>query len=1349
MDKETNINSLLKKGIISASTALMFMSSIQPCVISAAETTTFSSDRPAGFYDSLFEVDKWGDLSISVLRNNDVYRNVAFCMAKQKYFPTQDGVEYKNNLDPSTWAWGRGDGTYVDQDIVRQVRNIMYAYNFEFNKKLGDYGLEGDTMSLYSATSIALWAIIEGFTPNDLKIQSEATGEARSIAEKQLPLIRDLYARKDVEGYQSGATLKNITNGNTTVEATYDITSDHVYQLSDENYYYRSPLLSLRPNQKDGVVFDGDQAFEYVVTLEGAPEGTLITDEKANVISDGKFGYDLAQGSDFYVYVPIYGEDDGQLTVKVDTTKLARMDLQLWTPTSSSGYQDIMSNALVSDSANATTKLTWKVEEKPVTPPTQDSHYGRIELTKVGQQPIDVQKSKTEYGELNTIKYREEVLPNVGFDFYYNNMIIDAQGVMHFKNEKITRKPIYTSQAGRIVYSGLPMDQNGQTQYRIEEVNIPEGYRVTDVNTITTIDTANKTSKIKIVNEMIKLNLSIQKTGKNGTSLAGATFGLYNKEAIQLKDGNEVAAGSLVAILTSDDKGLITTNNVVLPASIDYQLKELKAPEGYKLNETIYDVIVDANTGNATLKNGEQEIESIPNIAIMEGKIEITKVDVSDNPSGNPLANVTFTLYEDGKEKSSATTNEAGKAEFGGLTEGHKYVLKESVLQGYEPVNDFGPYEITEYEQTISVRIENRRQIIKPDGKISIVKQDATDPNNKTPMSGVTFNLFANSVKVDSAITNDNGIAEFSGLELNKEYTVEEIVPDGYQEPETIKPIRLTNDNNEIRITVENHKIPEERGSIIINKKDATDAKNPIAMVGVVFNLYDADHKLIESTQTNSKGIATFTNLKLGVAYTIEEEVPDGYLTPEEIAPITLSEEKANVTITVNNIKEPEKLGSITIRKSDSVTGEAMSDVTFTLYDDKGYQLDSKKTNGKGIVSFNNLQLDKTYVIKETTPEGYQEATEIKPIVLSKENADITLEIENTPLDIRGSIKIVKFDKENNKLLQGAKFTLYAYDDKDFSDPLDTVTSDSKGEVWFRNLKPGRYVAVEKEAPSGYRLDKNVINIDLRDIVDGAVKSVDFANERLKTNITLIKHDSKDSNIKVSGAKYGLYTEDMKFIKDGVTDKNGKIDFGEVEFNTTYKIKELSAAENYKLDDFIYTVKTSDLSKDNYELKVEDDPILGSIVIKKVDSRNSDKKLEGAVFTLYYKDDTDFSDAIASVKTDSNGYAAFNNLRMADYAIKETRAPKDYKGSDSVYYVTVKDLKEGSIELMVKNEPKNPNVPSTPEKNDKDNKKPTNSNPAPQINTGEVGMNIVLPTIALALGVGCVLYFSLKKKKKD
>ena len=94
------------------------------------------------------------------------------------------------------------------------------------------------------------------------------------------------------------------------------------------------------------------------------------------------------------------------------------------------------------------------------------------------------------------------------------------------------------------------------------------------------------------------------------------------------------------------------------------------------------------------------------------------------------------------------------------------------------------------------------------------------------------------------------------------------------------------------------------------------------------------------------------------------------------------------------------------------------------------------------------------------------------------------------------SIKIKKTDKTSGEALHGAEFML----SKKHSNYSMMVTTWQDGEVTIDNLTNGEYEIVEVDPPSGYKLDRTVHNVFIKETDNKAVYLLDLTNKKINPN---------------------------------------------------------------------------------------------------------------------------------------------------------------------------------------------------------------------------------------------------------
>ena len=279
--------------------------------------------------------------------------------------------------------------------------------------------------------------------------------------------------------------------------------------------------------------------------------------------------------------------------------------------------------------------------------------------------------------------------------------------------------------------------------YTYKEIAAPDGYKL---NKETFEFTVNRDGSVEGENVMINesTSVTITKTDENNVPLSGSTIAIFDE------NGEEVFRD------VTNEFGKISVSGLHYGK---YTYKEIECPDGYVLDDTVYEFTIDTE-GNVI---GDNVIVNI------ETSVVITKT----NKEGQPIENATIGIYtEDDELLFTLVTDKDGKICVRNLLSG-KYYFKEILpAEGYEINAEKHNFEITREGKVIGENtLENSLT------KVVIKK---TDKDGKA-LSGATIGIYnENDELVASGKTDENGEFVVNGLKPGSYYAKEIEAPKGY-----------------------------------------------------------------------------------------------------------------------------------------------------------------------------------------------------------------------------------------------------------------------------------------------------------------------------------------------------------------------------------------------------------------------------------------------------------------------------------------------------------------------------------------------------------------------------------------
>lgn len=475
--------------------------------------------------------------------------------------------------------------------------------------------------------------------------------------------------------------------------------------------------------------------------------------------------------------------------------------------------------------------------------------------------------------------------------------------------------------------------KHGNKEYTVDSAFHNGGSSLTHM---ATVDLANHSNlRIIVLDDtqpeppVKKGKLSIKKTSANPAitdnnpcySLQGAEYGVYKTEADAKADKNKVNTLT-IGKYDNSEKYKDWSNEIELDAGT-YYVKETKNPKGYALSSAINKITV--TSGKTTQYGTNGELKDYPQsdpVGILLGKID--KETNKNKPQGSASL------------------------------EGAEFTVKY-----YKGLYDSDPAK--------SGQIPSRSWVLKTNDKGYCKLKD------EFKVSGDKFYYNGNSDPTlpVGTITIQETKAP-TGYFINNELFVRKITSEGmdddvhtYNQPEVLEKV--------IKFDI---------------KKVQAGTSTPVAGAVFLHTLPDGSTKELT---TNDSGEITITGLASGTHKIKEIKSPDGYqLNPNEVV-FNVASGTGKITFTsgtnslvTHGTKDSgdgyatfgEKVNPFNLKiTKTNEHGNVLKGAEFTLYSDEKCEkvVDTQTSDDKGLLSFKNLDVEKTYYFKETkAPQGYR-----------------------------------------------------------------------------------------------------------------------------------------------------------------------------------------------------------------------------------------------------------------------------------------------------------------------------------------------------------------------------------------
>lgn len=431
-----------------------------------------------------------------------------------------------------------------------------------------------------------------------------------------------------------------------------------------------------------------------------------------------------------------------------------------------------------------------------------------------------------------------------------------------------------------------------------------------------------------------KQSTDIDADSIRGYVLSDGIYGVYTKKTC--------TSSSRVAKLTTGEKG--TSSKITLAAGT-YYIKEITAPEGFKLSTTVYTVKVTDQSDKTVV------VEDTPKKSLLQLKKTSANPDVTDGKSGYSLAGAKYGVWSDSSLTNSVgelITGDNGESNTLEVLAGTYYIKEVSAPQGYlkdDTVHEI-QVEMKDLESTVTLNVKDTPEedpvwviiqkvdaktgspIPSGDGQLAsaefIVKYyEGTEWKDDPAKAGAEAKrkwiLKTNSGgfiyfgEKESFVSGDEFYYNSLGnptLPVGTVTIQEKKAPKGYVLNDQVFVVKIPNDDESAGVSLS--QIPTTKvkqqpisGDIEILKKNSATGKT---MAGVTFEVIDvSDNKVVDTLVTDENGYATTAkagssegSLLYGKYILREKGTPIGYLPIKDIE-VLIDENKETVTLDIKN----------------------------------------------------------------------------------------------------------------------------------------------------------------------------------------------------------------------------------------------------------------------------------------------------------------------------------------------------------------------------------------------------------------------------------------------------------------
>ncbi len=764
-----------------------------------------------------------------------------------------------------------------------------------------------------------------------------------------------------------------------------------------------------------------------------------------------------------------------------------------------------------------------------------------------------------------------------------------------------------------------------------------------------------------------------------------AVFGLFTDEdcKIPVKDADGNAVTATVSATTGVASFL--SESLGLDRTLEYYVKEISAPEGFEINDTVYmcqftagglvsycelgkdgvpvysltsPVVENLKTSYATDKVGALIVTVLDKDT--REVIEGVKITVVNNETGETI------VIKDGDNNIIDSTNKNGVITYEDIAQG-EYTVTMTIPEGYVS-NDAYSVEVDVLHTTYhTFELEQVKEPI-----VVYLKEEGTD-NKVTDGAWVqlqTKDENGNWVNVSSAWTGSLGQVTFkdnvagdyrvvlgsdpAGWNLVDTQTKEEVVIVAVSDGKDVNEHTFYFDKKvgDVEVTIYEY-----------DAESSTTTTNVIKENGASVTLTQAD-----GTKTVLKddgdGVVLFENVPVGDV-TVELTIsPNGYMKPSDSTLISDTVTVAEGTVAEGSLYaekiDTTKYGELiivteTVPESSANGAEATFEIT---HPDGTKEEVTMSLSGSQTVD-NHLPVG-DYIVKEIVVEdGWKTTSDKEQVVTVTETLPGVAEYEYVQI---GSIEIAVVEKDTTNNVGQAIVTVK--DEK--GDSVVTMTTTSGSNLEIKDLPVGDYTVVVV-APNGYVESGKEIDATLENSTETKITVTAGRTTKAEAELTRIGAltvtvvDKADPTTVVPGVVVTVYDSANALVGGGTTNKDGQVVVNNLpagSYTATYTkfASGSSSAQIYDLStdkDDTTEIATITATEDG-KAQLEVIKATGDLTVIVKDEKTGDP-IDGAIVEITAPDGTK-----TEYTTDDSGKIELPDQDLGKYTVEVKDVPDDY-----------------------------------------------------------------------------------------